>query len=1017
MAPFDGLAHSFTLIPSSADGSAPVYLYTKLPALKPMPAWMDAMTPRVDPDLETFSTSSLSSRAPSKEFPSTPSDQDFDNGRAELPVEEAPLISPVILALSKKQPAEVKIAAIQRYHRKLGVTLDSSEIELIGNSVGGPLITNSKFTPAARQEFLSDPAKVPAKYRRHLEQDYGKNSLRQCFTSEASFRHVLLPVLKGSYLDDSDRASLFQVSRRIERLWFLIVEFGHWDIEPYRGFATYADWENETDLNEFRINLLTAAMIQFTGNVAEVIRWWGGPHTGAQRDIDAIIRLLRQYQVDETRISNLEQLYRNGGPFFCHAESTEENFRTYRDYGNHKSCQMNPTLGSKTLTKDFRRGFTILMDHVLVDFLPHVHLNPQGIVNASHPSKDPRQVFDSSFHPTCISENVNDWTTIDTEPPIEFASAEGDYRCWIWNLRINYPNEIIYLAEDDAQGAFRWCKYHPSLVSMHSFVQDYIPPSDPSAAPRTLLGMQTGESFGGCTSVPNWQVIASARQDLAQKMWSDPSIVQKAAKYIPDLKFDAVSRHGSSYAQANADSYNHGVLDPTGKRLPPPFSTHVDDALYADVRPFMPQTVSASVASLVGVLGEPIPEAPEPLSRKKFNPRYNDERMILGKHYNSTTMTVSLSSARREKMIAMCKEWLFRSNCSLRELASFVGIIVDASQYNPWAKVYILTLQDQLRSILLERWKALSAIFDRRNRKVELARQLPSDMAYRIEKIVAKEVALFLWNARPSPRFPVSKSMKASIKILYQFLRDPVQNPWSSFIGHMIPRDPAFVAVGDAGLTACGGHIRALELFCFIPWSPQTRARLSTSACAYSVESWTLKEAKFVSFLLLVAAAQVALAQIPPARLAKLFPEGVPPFPILSTSIGGHTSKELVKSMAGDSPRSQALLRIYAELIVGSELGTAPMVEASPDENLLVAVLSSSELSNFSDAPYRVQIQQIFLSVPEIVHWQIFLPSQELRSLLLSTLFSASSVERPVVPSNLGVVVPCRHISSSSCSM
>ena len=39
---------------------------------------------------------------------------------------------------------------------------------------------------------------------------------------------------------------------------------------------------------------------------------------------------------------------------------------------------------------------------------------------------------------------------------------------WLYNLRISYPHAEIYIADDDISGAFRLCKYHPNMMSMHS---------------------------------------------------------------------------------------------------------------------------------------------------------------------------------------------------------------------------------------------------------------------------------------------------------------------------------------------------------------------------------------------------------------------------------------------------------------------------------------------------------------------------------------------------------------------
>ena len=74
----------------------------------------------------------------------------------------------------------------------------------------------------------------------------------------------------------------------------------------------------------------------------------------------------------------------------------------------------------------------------------------------------------------------------------------------VTNLRLSYPDEEIYLGDDDVSGAFRHVKYHPNVVGMHSCVI------------MNCLLLQTGQNFGDNTSPSNWEVIARTRQQLAQ---------------------------------------------------------------------------------------------------------------------------------------------------------------------------------------------------------------------------------------------------------------------------------------------------------------------------------------------------------------------------------------------------------------------------------------------------------------------------------------------------------------------
>ena len=67
----------------------------------------------------------------------------------------------------------------------------------------------------------------------------------------------------------------------------------------------------------------------------------------------------------------------------------------------------------------------------------------------------------------------------------------------IWNMRISYRNQAIYIADDDVSNAFRLVKLHPSMVSMHGF--KYL---------DQYLGFCTGMTFGDNCLPANFDIFA-----------------------------------------------------------------------------------------------------------------------------------------------------------------------------------------------------------------------------------------------------------------------------------------------------------------------------------------------------------------------------------------------------------------------------------------------------------------------------------------------------------------------------
>ena len=105
-----------------------------------------------------------------------------------------------------------------------------------------------------------------------------------------------------------------------------------------------------------------------------------------------------------------------------------------------------------------------------------------------------------------------------------FAGAELGLIWWIYQLRIGYPGEEIYLCDDDVSGAFRQTKYHPNLVGMHTSIQ------------CGYGVLNTGATFGDNTSPSNFNPLAEGRRYLSRYLWSsDPNVITDVLPLLPPI--------------------------------------------------------------------------------------------------------------------------------------------------------------------------------------------------------------------------------------------------------------------------------------------------------------------------------------------------------------------------------------------------------------------------------------------------------------------------------------------------
>ena len=324
---------------------------------------------------------------------------------------------------------------------------------------------NTSMSAKKREEFV---ASLSPDIQDVLNTPYGKPNPNVAFTCVPELRQVLLPLWWSGFLtqdeENVDWKNLASVSAPARNLLTLARKYGDVDVNSLPGYKV--DWNTPTTIQASRTAQMTAALFLFRGNIPSLFQWLGGPYTAAHRNPAAILRFVQPI-LDPALHKDLQRIYLQGSPAKCNGEETEQNYRLYKKYGNHKSVDMAPAKVEKALVKDINRGYAVAFDPLIVDLLPHVHLTPMGIVTLDDEYKKARNVFDSSFRPSVTAQAINDWTHKDNAPSLTFATSFIRFLTWIYNLRIDYPDEEIMLGEDDVASAFRHILYNAAVIGMH----------------------------------------------------------------------------------------------------------------------------------------------------------------------------------------------------------------------------------------------------------------------------------------------------------------------------------------------------------------------------------------------------------------------------------------------------------------------------------------------------------------------------------------------------------------------
>ena len=223
--------------------------------------------------------------------------------------------------------------------------------------------------------------------------------------------------------------------------------------------------------------------------------------------------------------------------------------------------------------------------------------------------------------------------------------------------------------------------------------------------------MYTRMSFGDNTSPSNFEIVAVARMQLAQYLWNlGDSIIERVSHKLPTLNFPMMTENTVNFEPAVKDRINKGVINPNGKRQPPPFRHHVDDNLYADVPQYFHRAVAASLLSIYTILGWPDGRQPDPFSFDKLETEYSHIRKCTGVIVNSRELTIALPEYKRNNIIELIEGFLSSDHYNIVQAAQLCGTLESASTMNRTGRLWFTILQGRLRNAIRVRYKIVTRL-------------------------------------------------------------------------------------------------------------------------------------------------------------------------------------------------------------------------------------------------------------------------------------------------------------------
>jgi hypothetical protein len=824
---------------------------------------------------------------------------------------------------------------------------------------GTPRVVNLPHAPAPRLgNSITRIGELP---------EFGRPDLFHSFTTDATFPTIFLSILNTDLLSATDRASLSLAGNStavVIRAW---EHCRHTNIDFLRDPRPNADAQTSIPLERQWAYL--ALIIQCNGLTNAALRWLNGSFLDEPR-VARVPDILQKYEpvLDPNHLQQLKRVLLSGAPAKLVAHFTEINRQAYVDFGNHKSAS-DWDLLDKAVNKDERNCFVFVVPQFMEPFMPNIHCSPISIIRKQ--GKPDRIAFDGTFavNPTAVP--INSVTHLANEWPISYGDAFQRQLIHIWNVRITYPTEVIYLWDDDAKSAFRQVKSHPDTAGAYCYQAN------------GMVVVSGGQVFGGNTCPSNWMIVADARARRAEFLHRLENAHLRTPPYPIEahIRFD-FTPVGTTLAQAVADAINQGIVLPDGTRREVRHSTFVDDNLMAAILRYIGDGMHFSLQSLYEIMGDPGTTHFDAVAFDKFHERLcSASREQLGFLIDTNRLLVIFPTPKRHRLRDTINNWHdARKQFNALEIARLIGVLTHASMVCWWSRFILIDLQQEVKAILKMNSKriARSIAFQ------QIEQMAAGNLLFEDNLLAVPFQARAIWRCKSTNY--ISKRMRYSLSWLRSCLTDRNASFWETPIAHLIPREPTMVWEFDASLNGAGGVCHQTQSLWILQWPEAVRqCTLNRIQNRTTTDLIDINLLEFAASIVCYAAAIVAISQAPPAPAPQVF------------YCKGDNVTSLSWLRRPSSPRSEAATALSHLLATLACRANMPVfTEHIPGvTNILPDLLSRYSAWTRDNAVHHADTHSafwtsLFTDFPQTRSYRVFLPSPELLSLLWQALSTSS---------------------------
>jgi len=767
------------------------------------------------------------------------------------------------------------------------------------------------------------------------------------------------------YLSDLDLKALRSCHPLYDHLFHTIHRFKYVDFRPISTINK--KYASQTNIPPSRSFQFISALLHYNFDIPSIIRYCGNNYINQHIDPELIRKKLKDIAPSYV----VDYIYRSlviGAPSKIYGHTTVSNFWKYMRYGNHVSITSRPELVEKTLNKEERNNYSLPFPSWTARFIPNLHVSPSGII--IKPGKKDRIIFDASYHVDALSFSPNDWTKASDEPPIYYGDALIRHLRRIWNLRITYPNAIIYLWDDDVAASFRLIKYNPHVSTAFASIIN------------SRLWIPVGQVFGGNTSAQNFEGVAMARECLSEHLSCQKysHLIHKHHKILDLIQYEHPPPT-IPITPAYPCAQNIGVLDE--KNVPTNTQHHmfVDDNHIASLLPDMKLAQAASIEGLFQILGFPETDLRRTaLSEDKYyREKCSYKKIQLGYLINTCSMTVSFAPERFIKIISSLSNFhAKRKTFTLREAATLAGHIEFFASMTPWLRFLTIALK---HSILIALQANTKKVFSQKTNTTFISDSKLLSMDFdslRRKNFAISQLLRQTWHSRT--KYRVSPSLRKELKFLQFLFKHHKRFKFSSPIAHIIPRDFDYFAKGDACLDGAGGFSHSLKFWWYVKWP----ISISTKTIKNYVKAYKTISGDFVSINLLEYVT-ILISYAACVTKLKLIQHHLPhPNPTLLIESDNTTAVSWTRKAASSTQAGKQLAFLLTSMMIQNQHVGLSSKHIPGTDNTVADEISRTPSLSSNDSLFS-SISILKQKYPQLRGSHQFLPSPS----LLSTIWDA----------------------------